>query len=65
MQMALELSGLTLCDSSGLNAFARGWRRAKTIGGEFVLLGPSPKLADYLRITGMDQRITAAATLPE
>lgn len=40
-RMALELSGLTFCDSSGLNIFVRGRKRITALGGEFVLLSPS------------------------
>ncbi|MGI5330940.1 STAS domain-containing protein [Actinomadura nitritigenes] len=64
-RMALELSGLTFCDSSGLNAFVRIWKRTIAIGGEFVLLSPPPKVARYLQTTGMYQQITVVAALPE
>ncbi|MBO2458099.1 STAS domain-containing protein [Actinomadura sp. LCR2-06] len=65
VRTALELSGLTFCDSSGLNAFVCGWKQATATGGQFVLLCPPPKVADHLRNTGADRRITIAATLPE
>ncbi|MFF0526709.1 STAS domain-containing protein [Actinomadura nitritigenes] len=40
--IALELSGLDFCDSSGLNAFIRLWKRINAAGGQLALLRPRP-----------------------
>jgi anti-sigma B factor antagonist len=64
-RIALELSGVRFCDSSGVNAFVRGWKRAMALGGEFVLVSPVQRVADYLRTTGVDRGITVAAAVPE
>jgi anti-sigma B factor antagonist len=37
-RIALELSQVSFCDSSGINAFIRLWKRAGAVGGELVLL---------------------------
>lgn len=52
-RVALELSGVRFCDSSGVNAFVRGWKRASALDGELVLVAPPPRVADYLKMTGV------------
>jgi anti-sigma B factor antagonist len=64
-RVALELSGVRFCDSSGINAFVRGWKRARDAGGELVLLRPEPRVADYLQTTAVDRAITIAAAVSE
>lgn len=64
-RIALELSRVRFCDSSGLNALVRGWKRATAVGGELILLNPAPRVADYLRTTGVDQCITVTTAVPE
>ncbi|MER7547270.1 STAS domain-containing protein [Spirillospora sp. NPDC127506] len=33
-RLALELSGVRFCDSSGINAFVRGWKTRQSPGRE-------------------------------
>ncbi|MER6817205.1 STAS domain-containing protein [Spirillospora sp. NPDC000708] len=53
-QVALELSQVTFCDSSGLNAFVRLWKHAQAAGGELVLVSPRPRVAELLARTRVD-----------
>ncbi|WP_033825600.1 STAS domain-containing protein [Kitasatospora sp. MBT63] len=51
----LELSGLTFCDSSGLNSLIRLRRRAQETDGRLVLVAPSPQMARLLTVTGVGE----------
>ncbi|RAY17093.1 anti-sigma factor antagonist [Actinomadura craniellae] len=56
-RLALDLAGVTFCDSSGLAAFIRLWRNVQQRAGEFVLLRPQEYLLRWLEITGLRSRI--------
>jgi anti-sigma B factor antagonist len=56
-QVAIDLSALKFCDSSGLNAILRAWKGIKAVGGRLVLLRPTPRVANVLNLTGLDRRI--------
>ncbi|MFC6879471.1 STAS domain-containing protein [Actinomadura yumaensis] len=62
-RVALELSQVAFCDSSGLNAFLRLWKRAKVVGGELVLVDPGPRLAELLIRTGVDAHVRVVDAL--
>ncbi|WP_171068923.1 STAS domain-containing protein [Actinomadura geliboluensis] len=64
-RVALELSQVSICDSSGLNALVRLWRRTGAAGGELVLLRPQPRLASSLALTEIDRHIRVVETLPD
>lgn len=64
-RIALELSGVRHCDSSGINAFVYGWKRARALNGELILVAPAPQVAEYLQRTGLDQAVTITTALPE
>ncbi|MFC6929017.1 STAS domain-containing protein [Actinomadura yumaensis] len=59
----MELSQVAFCDSSGLNAFLRLWKRAKVVGGELVLVDPGPRLAELLIRTGVDAHVRVVDAL--
>ncbi|MFC4048223.1 STAS domain-containing protein [Actinomadura syzygii] len=63
-RIALDLSRVAFCDSEGLNAFVRLWKRAAAASGELVLLRPPPRLAASLDRTGLDRHIRVRDTLP-
>ncbi|TDC88176.1 STAS domain-containing protein [Actinomadura sp. 7K507] len=63
-QIALDLSGVTFSDSSGINAFIRLWKHASAAGGELVLLRPRPRMAELLTRTGVDRHILVLTMLP-
>lgn len=64
-RIALDLSGLSFCNSSGLNVFVRAWKRANAVGGELVLLAPPPRVAASLRITALDRHIAIAPAITD
>ncbi|MFE4546509.1 STAS domain-containing protein [Streptomyces sp. NPDC056785] len=50
--MILDLTGVTFCDSSGLNSLLRLRRRAQDGGGQLALAAPSRQMMRLLTITG-------------
>ncbi|MEU6033933.1 STAS domain-containing protein [Actinomadura sp. NPDC047616] len=62
--VALDVSRVAFCDSSGINAFVRLVRRARAAGGQLVLLRPPPRLAELLARTGVDRHVRIVDTLP-
>ncbi|GAA0568796.1 STAS domain-containing protein [Actinomadura livida] len=63
-QYAIDLAGVEFCDSAGLNAFIRAWKRALAMGCRLILVRPSRRVVDLLRITGVDQAIEVLDSLP-
>lgn len=55
--VTLELSELTMCDSTGLGALVRLYRQAEAAGLPFRLRDPRPHVADLLAMTGIDKVI--------
>ncbi|MFB4315813.1 STAS domain-containing protein [Actinomadura sp. 21ATH] len=64
-RIALELSQLAFCDSSGLNALIRLWKRAAAAGGQLVLVRPTPRVVNVLVTTGLDRFLKICDALPE
>lgn len=63
-RVALEVSQVDFCDSSGLNAFIRLWKRAAAGGGELVLLRARARLAEVLTRVGLDGYLRVLDALP-
>ncbi|WP_187438312.1 STAS domain-containing protein [Actinomadura decatromicini] len=63
-RIAIDLSGLTFCDSSCINALLRAWKRITALGGRLVFLRPSPRVSNLLNMTGLDQRFEILEALP-
>ncbi|MFG2006734.1 STAS domain-containing protein [Spirillospora sp. NPDC048911] len=61
-RIALEMSRLTFCDSSGLNALIRLWKRAVAAGGQLVLLRPGSGLIRMLETTGLNRFLRVVDT---
>jgi anti-sigma B factor antagonist len=55
--VVLDVSGLTLCDSTGLGALVRIYRRAQAMGLTFGLHDPRQHVADLLAMTGINKVI--------
>ena len=51
--IAVDLSGLTFVDSSGLGVLMGAGRRARDQGGELVLREVSPQIRRVLDVTGL------------
>ncbi|WP_188302663.1 STAS domain-containing protein [Streptomyces sp. CBMA123] len=56
--MVVDLTGLTFCDSIGLNALLRTRIAARAAGIAFVLAVPTPQIRRLLEITGADDVLT-------
>ncbi|MEV5432021.1 STAS domain-containing protein [Streptomyces sp. NPDC052701] len=52
--LILDLSGITFCDSSGLNTLLRLRRHADEHGGRLSLVAPADRVMHMLRLTGAD-----------
>jgi anti-sigma B factor antagonist len=51
----LDLSGVTFCDATGLNAFLAADRLLHATSGRLTLIRPSPQIRRLLTITKLDQ----------
>ena len=52
-----DLSNTTFCDSSGVSALARAFRRAQASGGEMRLVVTGPAVLRVLSLTGVDRLV--------
>jgi anti-sigma B factor antagonist len=55
--VVLDLSGLAMCDSTGLGALVRLRRHASAVDGQFALRRPRPHVAGVLAMTGINKVI--------
>ena len=55
--VVLDLSGVTICDSTGLGALVRLQRHARGVDAEFAVRRPRPHVADVLAMTGISKII--------
>jgi anti-sigma B factor antagonist len=62
--VALELSGLLFCDSTGLGLLVQTWKRLHPIGGELVLLRPPKHVVQLLERTGLNKLFSQRDALP-
>ena len=51
----VDLSGVTLCDSTGLGAVVTFERHARAAGCSFAVRAPQPHVAEVFAMTGIDQ----------
>ena len=54
-EMAIDLSGVTYIDSSGIATLVEGLRSAKENGTEFALLAPSQAVTQVLELARLDK----------
>ncbi|MEV5754831.1 STAS domain-containing protein [Actinoallomurus sp. NPDC052308] len=62
-RIALELSALTFCDSSGMACFIRAHRAIRPAGGQLILLRPTVYLQRRLTIAGLDAFVPSVQEL--
>ena len=60
--LIVDMSATTFCDSSGVSALVRAFKRAKAGGTEMRLVVDSPAVLRILTITGADRLITIYAS---
>lgn len=63
-RIAFDLSVLEFCDSVGIASFVSAWRRARTAGGDAVLLRPPVWLRRRLELTGVDRVVPVLDAVP-
>ncbi|KUN79877.1 hypothetical protein AQJ66_27425 [Streptomyces bungoensis] len=63
--VVLDLSGVTFCDSAGLNALLAAHRIATSNRASLVLACVPPQLRRVLELTGADQVLTVHDTVAE
>jgi anti-sigma B factor antagonist len=54
-EVIVDLSGVTLCDSTGLGAVVTFERHARAAGCRFAVRSPQPHVAEVFSMTGIDQ----------
>ena len=63
--LVADMSQTTFCDSSGITALVRAFRRANESGTKFRLVTTSPAVLRVLEITGVDRLIDVYPTIAE
>jgi anti-anti-sigma factor len=63
--LLLDLTGLSFCDAQGLSALVKIANHADKTGCRYGLIAPRPRVANLLRITGLDQRMPVFATIDD
>ena len=63
--LALDLSGVSFMDSTGLKVLLSIQRRTDLAGGSLVLVGPRPPVRKILALTGLDVAFQIADTLAD
>ena len=63
--LLLDLTGLSFCDARGLSALVWIANHADAAGCRYGLVAPQPPVAKLLRITGLNARMPAFATIED
>jgi anti-sigma B factor antagonist len=59
-----DLGQTTFCDSSGISALGRAYRRARASGGEMRLVVTAPAVLRVLALTGVDRLLDIYPSVP-
>ncbi|MFD9366591.1 STAS domain-containing protein [Streptomyces sp. NPDC060020] len=59
--LVLDLSGISFCDSSGIDLFVRVHHRCRSAGTALRLCGVPPLVAKSMRVLGADRELELAA----
>ncbi|MEV8371118.1 STAS domain-containing protein [Kribbella sp. NPDC056861] len=62
--IVVDLAEVSFCDSSGLGALVRLFRKAEAAGGELKLARPQPHLLTVLSISKLDRMFEISSELP-
>jgi anti-sigma B factor antagonist len=63
--VVLDLTGLSFCDSTGLGSFVGLHRQASAAGTTLALAAPRKRIADLLKISGIDRVVPVYLTVDE
>jgi anti-sigma B factor antagonist len=58
VDVVVDLSGVTFCDSTALGVFVGAHRRVAAAGGKIEFRQPPPSLRNLLVVSGLDQILT-------
>jgi anti-sigma B factor antagonist len=58
IELTLDMSRVTFCDSTGLAALVRIFKRLTADGGRLVLRSPAPRMLNLLTVTGLSRVLT-------
>src|SRR5688572_29559361 len=61
--VALDLSAVTFCDSSGISALVRGHARASASAGRLRLSAASPQVTRVLEVSGLARMLGLKSTV--
>ncbi len=64
-RFVVDLTRTHFCDTAGLHALVAAHKRARTGGGQLLLVTPAPGVLRIFEITGLDQVIPHVASLEE
>ena len=64
-RIALDLSGVEFIDSMGLGVIIGGLKRARSHGGELVLVCDRERILHILEVTRIDRIVTVVATVED
>jgi anti-anti-sigma factor len=62
-QVVVDLTNVPHMDSSGIRALVRGHTSAERVGGSFVVVAPTSRVARLLAVTRLDTILTIRAQL--
>lgn len=65
VNIVLDLTQLSFCDSAGLRVFVRYRRQLDEAGGRFVVAAPTPMVRRVLEISGLAEMFGSYATVSE
>lgn len=65
LPLVVDLTGISFCDSAGVNIAAAATKHAACHGVVLAVVGLRPRVDKIFRMTGMDRLIPTYATLPE
>ena len=63
-RVAIDLSGLGFCDSSGLRCLVAAWKRVRGRDGQFLLLRPPGAFRRRIELAGLGGQLRSADSLP-
>jgi anti-sigma B factor antagonist len=63
--LAVDLSGVSFVDSTGLGVLVSAYNRAEQRDGTVVLVAPDPRVSRVLEMTSLDRVFTVHASLDE
>ena len=58
VRLAVDLSGVDFCDSTGVNVLLAAHRQARDQGGDLELAAPRPAVRKILQVTGLEAVFT-------